>query len=89
MNVTVLFFGKFRELTARRDQIVPLKEGAQLADLIEYLSQEYGTALRSELSNREQLQILVNGQYHNILDNIKTKLKNGDVIALMPLASGG
>ena len=89
MNVTVLFFGKFRELTARRDQIVPLKEGAQLADLIEHLSREYGTAFHNELSNVEQLHILVNGQYHNILDDMRTKLKNGDVIALMPLASGG
>ena len=47
MNVSVLFFGKFRELAARRDQIVSLKEGDQLAELLEHLSQEYGIDFRN------------------------------------------
>jgi sulfur-carrier protein len=89
MNVKVLFFGKFRELASRREQTVPLNEGTQLAELLEQLSQEYGTAFRNELSNMERTHILVNGQYHNVLDDMKTPLKNGDVIALMPLATGG
>ena len=89
MNVNVLFFGKLRELASRCEQIVHLNEKAQLAELLEHLSREYGTAFRNELSNTKRTHILVNGQYQNALDNMKTPLKNGDVIALMPLATGG
>jgi MoaD family protein len=88
MNVNVLFFGRFREL-ATRDQIVPLKEGAQLAGLIEQLIKEYGADFRNALSEMEKLHILVNGQYHTILDNMETKLKDGDVVAILPLVTGG
>lgn len=88
MNVNVLFFGRFREL-AVRDQVVSLKEGGRLADLLEHLSQEYGADFRNEVNNKEQIHILVNGQFHNILEDMKTPLKDGDVVALMPLATGG
>lgn len=88
MNVNVLFFGRFREL-AVRDQVVSLKEGGRLADLLEHLSQEYGADFRNEVNNKEQVHILVNGQFHNILEDMKTQLKDGDVVALMPLATGG
>lgn len=88
MKVKVLFFGRFREL-AVREQIVSLQEVARLADLIEHLSQEYGADFRNEVGNREQMHILVNGQFHNILDDMKTHLKDGDMVVLMPLATGG
>lgn len=88
MNVNVLFFGRFREL-AVRDRLVPLKEGARLADLLEQLNQEYGDEFRNEVNNKEQVHILVNGQFHNILEDINTQLQDGDVVVLMPLATGG
>lgn len=88
MNVNVLFFGRFREL-AVRDRVVSLKEGGRLADLLEHLSQEYGTDFRNEVNNKEQIHILVNGQFHTILEDMKTQLQDGDVVALMPLATGG
>ncbi|MCX6008874.1 MAG: MoaD/ThiS family protein [Chloroflexi bacterium] len=88
MDIRVLFFGRFREL-ATHDRIVPLNEGAQLADLLDHLSKEYGADFRNELSKTEEIHILVNGQYHSILNDMKTQLRDGDEVVLMPLVTGG
>jgi len=41
MNIEVWFFGRFRELAVRQ-RVAPLEHGAQLADLIHWLIEEYG-----------------------------------------------
>ncbi len=57
--------------------------------MLEQLNQEYGDEFRNEVNNKEQVHILVNGQFHNILEDINTQLQDGDVVVLMPLATGG
>lgn len=88
MNVEVLLFGKLREL-ATRQRVVSVTDGARLIDLIEWLVKEYGVEFREEVNHIERLHILINGQYYDFLDNAETLLKEGDVVAILPLLAGG
>ena len=88
MNVEVLFFGQFRELATRR-QVLPLKDDARLVDLIKWLVKEYGDDFRKEISDAGRLHILINGQHCDLLDNTETVLKDSDVVAILPPATGG
>jgi len=88
MNVEVLFFGRFRKL-ATRQQVLSLKDDARLVDLIERLVKEHGGDFHREISDAGRLQILINGQHRDLLENKETVLKDGDVIAILPLVSGG
>ena len=88
MNVEVLLFGRLREL-ATRQLVVPLTEGARLVDLINWLSKEYGADFRQEINRTKRYNILINGRYYHLLDDMETPLKEGDVVAMLPPWAGG
>ncbi|MHA1952825.1 MAG: MoaD family protein [Candidatus Heimdallarchaeaceae archaeon] len=63
-------------------------------DLINKLEEKYGTAFSNELFDEEGnikkiYRIVVNGRNINILDGFKTKLKDDDMVAIMPAIAGG
>ena len=89
MNVEILFFGQFRELTAVRQTTFVMSDGARLVDLIKHLGEEYGDAFRQEVNNTRRLQILINGQQHTFLGGIETPLKDGDTVVFLPPVFGG
>lgn len=88
ISVEVLCFGRFRELAARQS-IAFLEPGARLADLIEWLVKEYGADFQQEMNQAGEPRILINGQYHDLLGKMEAPLKDGDVVAILPLAIGG
>lgn len=64
-------------------------DGARLIDLIKWLGKEYGDDFREEVNHVERLHIMINGRYYDLLDNMETPLKEGDVVAMLPLLAGG
>ena len=85
MNIEVIFFGRIRDL-ATRQRVVSLAEGSRLIDLIELLNKEYGEDFRSE---NNSIQIMINGNYHNLLTEDDIPLKGGDVVSILPILVGG
>ncbi len=89
MNIEVLFFGQLRELTAVRQKIIVIKDGAKLADLIEHLGEEYGVAFHNEVDNIQGLRILINGRQYTLLGGMEAPLEDGDTVVLLPPIFGG
>jgi MoaD family protein len=93
LAVTVKFFANFREATGREQERV---EGvADVASLIDELVKRFGKRLVEQLYEpgtrklRGTVHILVNGRGINLLEGLKTPLKDGDVIAIFPPVAGG
>ena len=93
MTVTVKFFANFREAAGKEQEKV---EGvADVASLINELVRRFGKKLAEQLYEpgtrrlRETVHILANGRGINLLEGLKTPLKDGDVIAIFPPVSGG
>ena len=89
MNIEVLFFGQLRELTNAHRMTATVKDGASLADLIERLGEEYGTAFRQKMDSVEGLRILINGREYGLLGGMDAPLQDGNTIVLLPPIFGG
>ena len=88
MNIEVLFFGDFRKV-APRQRVISVTEDVRLAHVIERLVEEYGSDFHQAMDDKERLRILVNGREYDLLDGMETPLKDGDVVAFIPLITGG
>lgn len=88
MNIDVWFYGKFREL-ATRQRTVQLPDNASLGDLIERLVSDYGMELGHEIRRVKEYFIMLNGNYCTLSANRERPLKNGDVVAFIPIIVGG
>jgi len=89
MKVEVLFFGRPRELAGTSREVVSLKLGTNLSNILEVLGRRHGDDLKTELSNLENLIILVNGRHYTTLNGIETVLKHEDTVAILPVIFGG
>jgi MoaD family protein len=89
MNIEVLFFGQFRELTAVNRRTVTVEKRARLADLIQHLSEEYGDAFLQQVDNVRGLRILINGREYTLLGGREAPLKDGDTVVFLPPIFGG
>ncbi len=89
MSIEVLLFGKPRELAGASEETLNVEDGACLADLFELLGARHGPELAQELASPERFMILVNGRHYGSLGGMKTALKQGDRVAIMPAVIGG
>ena len=81
MNVTVLYFGIVRERLRISQEIVEMKEGATVDDLLAVLSARHEDVAAGAGSVR----VAVNQEYvHG-----SAALRNGDEAAIIPPVSGG
>ena len=53
MNVAVLFFGQLREIAGTRQEVISMRDGARLFDLLERLGGKYGTPFCEEVGRIE------------------------------------
>ncbi len=65
-----------------------------IEDLINKLKKDYDPAFSTELFNEEGkikkvYRIVVNGRNINLLDGFQTKLKDEDMVVIMPAIAGG
>lgn len=95
MKVKVRYFTTLRELAGAREEELEMKGGSILAELIEKVALKYGEEAFDYLHVRTtgkidpSIQFLINGVNARNLHGIKTKLKEEDVVAIIPPVGGG
>jgi molybdopterin synthase sulfur carrier subunit len=94
IRVTVKFFTTLREIIGKKEEQIQLVRPISVEALLKQLSKKCGKEFTDyvydELGNvRGHLQFLVNGNSITSLQGFKTKLKEGDQIAILPPVGGG
>jgi molybdopterin synthase sulfur carrier subunit len=96
-TVTIKFFAALREITGKREQKMDLRDKeTTIVEVLYELSEEYGKDFRKYVfepskrkSLRQQISVMINGQSIRNLENLRTRIKDGDTIAILPPVSGG
>ena len=94
MKIKIKFFTTLREITGKKEEIADLVDGTNVSDLLRFLSIRYGEAFAKYMYDEKTgvhnyLQILVNGNSITTLQELKTQLKDGDTLAIIPPVGGG
>ncbi len=92
MKVTVKFFAGLRELFGMDETRVELENASDVQTLLNILcnSDESRQKILDESGGlRQNIILLKNGRHITYLDGIKTKLEDGDEIAMFPPVGGG
>ena len=88
MDIEVWFYGRFRELASRR-MIVSLGKGARLEDLADWLIGSVGPEFGEALKQTKDYTLMRNQRYCNLLADKDELLRDGDIVAFLPITSGG
>ena len=94
MAVTFKFIGSLRSMTGKSKFTLNLKDNVPLGEVIKKVSDELpklGRVLMDsdrEIASSNAL-ILVNGKDISVLNGLKTLLKDGDEVTLVPVLHGG
>ena len=94
MKVTVKFFTTLREITDKREEEIKSSKELTVGELLEQLSKKYGRRFMDYVYDKKgnvqsYLQFLVNGRSITTREGFKTKLKEGDRVAIIPPVGGG
>jgi molybdopterin synthase sulfur carrier subunit len=94
MKVTVKFFTTLREITGKRKEEIKSSEDLTVDKLLEVLSKNHGSQFINYVYDetgkmRSYLQFLVNGRSITTMQGFKTKLTEGDSVAIIPPVGGG
>ncbi len=93
-KITARFFTTLREIAGRKEDHIEFSKTATVDSLLKQLSKKYGKEfddyMFDELGDvRGHLQILINGQSVTTMRGLKTRLKEGDQVAILPPVGGG
>jgi len=94
MKVEVKFFTSLREITGQKVDKILSQSTITVDELMTLLSEKYGKNFREYIYNKKGevqgfLLFLVNGKNINIMQGFDTKLKEDDVVAILPPVGGG
>ena len=97
MKVSVRFFTSLREIVGKKEETLEFSDDEKVTvdRVLRVLSHEYGRSFVDYVYDpitREVkgfLQFLVNGKSATSLNGLQTKLKDGDVLAILPPVGGG
>lgn len=97
MKVKILFFTSLREIVDTREETIVFPDDKKVTVniVLQALSEKYGTPFTQYVYNGETgqpkgfLQFLVNGNSTQTHSGLKTQLRDGDVIAILPPVGGG
>lgn len=95
MKVKINYLGLVKTYTNKLVDEKDLPEGATLSELLDNLASNFGKPFNPEIydPNKKEVKpmfvVMVNGVLMGQLSGVDTKLKNGDVMILMPLMTGG
>lgn len=94
--VNIRLFAAFRELVGKKEIKLELgnEEKYTVLGAIERLIEKKGSAIRTRLFDdkgnlRKGVQIFLNGRKIHIPNKMKIRIKNNDVIAILPTVGGG
>lgn len=92
MKIKVKYFAFFKDLVGQNEEVVELNQGDFcVRDLIHLLSEKYGATFNTTLINtqtnqvREGCVLLLN----NTKGDLDQRIKDRDVISLLPILAGG
>ena len=95
MKVSVRLFTTLRELAGRGEEILEFtQKRVTVKEVLGELVKRHGKAFKDYLYNgrgevQEYLQLLVNGKSVSLLDELETRLSEGDEVAIVPPVGGG
>ena len=96
MRVKVEYLGHIKNmLESRREEEIDIEDNSSMSDLLIVLSEKHGESFKKAVYEaggkdiKSNFIATVNGYLLNQLNGVKTKLKNGDHVILMPIVSGG
>jgi MoaD family protein len=96
VKVKIEYIGHIKNMTSNtREQELETQADSTIADLLDILSKQYGESFRKAIYEPKGTDIkpnyivTINGYLLNQLKGLKTKLKNGDHVAILPIVSGG
>ena len=97
MQVSVRFFTTLREVTGKREETIEFTEAsaATLEDVLQKLTKKHGKDFTEYVYDRRThqpkgyLQFLINGKSITPTKGFQTKLRDGDVLAIIPPVGGG
>ena len=95
MRIKVQYLGPIRVLVNKREEEVEVALPSTISELLKRLADVYGKVFEKEVfednrkSIRDDLIVAVNGTAIKQLDGMKTELKGGDMISLLPIFAGG
>jgi molybdopterin synthase sulfur carrier subunit len=94
VKVTVRFFTTLREITGGKEEQVEFPKPVSVSAVLTKLSKKHGKDfddyIFDELGDvRGHLQVLVNGRSVTTMNGLRTKLKDGDQVAILPPVGGG
>jgi len=95
LKVKVRYFTTLRELAGAKEEELEIEDRSSLAQLIEMVSLKYGEEafnyLHDKITGRidPSLKFLVNGVDVRRLQGFETRLKEGDIVAVIPAIGGG
>ncbi len=90
-NVTVRMFTSLRALTGTRETEL---EATDVQEVIDILGKQFGDKLTKMLLEpdgtlKSYFHVLVNGRHVRLQQGLKTKLTDGDIVAIFPPIGGG
>jgi len=97
LQVSVRFFTTLREVTGEREETIEFTEASTvtLEDVLQKLAKKHGKDFTEYVYDRRTnepkgyLQFLINGKSITPAKGLKTKLRDGDVLAIIPPVGGG
>jgi len=94
IRVKVKFFTTLREIVGKKEEQIELSRCVTVDTLLRQLTKRYGKEFEDyvydELGNvRGHLQFLINGTSITALQGFKTKLREGNQLAILPPVGGG
>jgi len=96
MKVTVEYLGYIKQnLNVDQAEPIALRDEATVRDLLVILAEKHGESFKKAVFDPTDAEmqphhiLAVNGLILNQLENLDTKLKDGDRISVMPVVTGG
>lgn len=94
MTVNVKFIGSFRSLSGKDKLALKLENAAPFGDVAKRIVEELPKLERALIdperkSPKTNMLVLVNGKEISVLNGLKTLIRYGDEVVLVPVAHGG